>query len=55
MGCGEVCPTVPGVARRDWPLEDPKGKPLGKVREIREEVRAHVEQLLESQGWARSS
>ena len=28
MGCGDQCPVVPGLKRDDWPLEDPKGKPL---------------------------
>jgi arsenate reductase (thioredoxin) len=54
MGCGEQCPVVPGLERDDWPLEDPKGKPLERVREIREEVRTHVEALLRRKGWARA-
>jgi arsenate reductase len=52
MGCGEACPVVPGLRRLDWPLEDPKGKPLERVREIREEVRRRVLSLLEQEGWA---
>src|SRR5262245_4422773 len=28
MGCGEQCPYVPGLRRDDWPLPDPKGRPL---------------------------
>src|SRR3954466_16360560 len=28
MGCGDECPHVPGLRRDDWPLEDPKGKPV---------------------------
>ncbi len=28
MGCGDECPAVPGAQREDWPLEDPKGKPV---------------------------
>src|ERR1700760_407119 len=35
MGCGDQCPVVPGLARDDWPFEDPKGKPRERVREIR--------------------
>jgi len=31
MGCGDQCPVVPGVRRDDWPLEDPKGKPIALV------------------------
>jgi arsenate reductase (thioredoxin) len=53
MGCGEACPAVPGLAREDWPLEDPKGKPVERVREIRDEVRRRVEVLLQRQGWGR--
>jgi len=53
MGCGERCPVVPGLRRDDWPLEDPKGKPIARVREIREEVRARVVALLGREGWAR--
>jgi arsenate reductase len=53
MGCGEACPVVPGLRRMDWPLEDPKGKPVERVREIRDQVRAHVEALLASEGWGK--
>ena len=51
MGCGEACPVVPGVERDDWPLEDPKGKPIERVREIREEVELRVRGLLGQRGW----
>jgi arsenate reductase len=54
MGCGEQCPVVPGLRRDDWPLEDPKGKPVERVREIREEIRARVVALLAREGWARA-
>jgi arsenate reductase len=46
MGCGEACPVVPGVRREDWPLEDPKGKPVERVREIRDDVRGRIEDLI---------
>jgi arsenate reductase (thioredoxin) len=52
MGCGDECPVVPGVRRADWPVEDPKWKPLDTVRAIREEIRGRVAALLESEGWA---
>jgi hypothetical protein len=42
MGCGEECPYLPGVEVDDWPLEDPKGQPLERVREIRDEVRRRL-------------
>ncbi len=54
MGCGDACPVVPGLRRDDWPLEDPKGKPVERVREIRDEVRRRVEALVRSEGWART-
>ena len=53
MGCGEACPAVPGLLRQDWPLEDPKGKPLARVREIRDDVKERVLRLLAEQGWLR--
>jgi arsenate reductase (thioredoxin) len=51
MGCGDHCPVVPGIKRDDWPLDDPKGQPLTRVRGIRDEIRARVETLLEREGW----
>ena len=53
MGCGDQCPAVPGLRRDDWPLEDPKGKPVARVRAIRDDVRARVTELLRREGWAR--
>ena len=55
MGCGETCPVVPGVERHDWPLEDPKGKPIERVREIRGEVGDRVKSLLAQKGWLRTN
>lgn len=52
MGCGEACPAVPGLARDDWPLEDPKNKPVERVRQIRDEIRGRVQGLLDARGWA---
>ncbi len=52
MGCGDACPTVPGLRREDWPLEDPKGKPAERVREIRDEVKRLVEDLIQREGLA---
>ena len=51
MGCGEKCPVVPGLRRDDWPLEDPKGKPMDVVRGIRDDVRAHIAALIAQEGW----
>jgi arsenate reductase len=51
MGCGEACPHIPGLKREDWPLEDPKGKPVERVREIRDDIRHRVIALLRQNGW----
>jgi len=46
MGCGEnVCPIVPKEVL-DWGLDDPHGQPIGKVREIRDEIRRRVVNLV---------
>ncbi len=51
MGCsiGEACPR-PMLAQMqkkliDWNLEDPKGKPIEKVRTIRDDIERRVSQL----------
>jgi arsenate reductase len=50
MGCGDECPLVPGAQRDDWPLDDPAGQPLERVRAIRDEIRWRVEGLLKTLG-----
>ncbi len=47
MGCGDECPFFPDVRYEDWQLDDPAGQDLETVRRIRDEIRAHVEQLVE--------
>jgi len=54
MGCGDDCPFVPGLRREDWPLQDPKGQPIERVRAVRDEIRARVGRLLETEGWGRA-
>jgi arsenate reductase (thioredoxin) len=54
MGCGEQCPVVPGLMRDDWPLEDPRGKPITRVREIRDEVKQRVQRLIQNKGWGKA-
>jgi arsenate reductase len=54
MGCGEQCPVVPGLDRADWPLEDPKGKPIERVRQIRDQIRTQVIELLRSHDWSKA-
>jgi arsenate reductase (thioredoxin) len=47
--CGEeACPvTPPGTRRVYWNLDDPKNQPLERVREIRDDIRSRVHELVE--------
>ena len=55
MGCGDECPYVPGLERADWPLRDPKDRPLAEVRAIRDEIRDRVCELVDARGWGRAA
>ena len=55
MGCAEECPYIAGAEVEDWPLEDPKGKPLERVRRIRDEIRDRVAALVARRGWSRAA
>ncbi|WP_404435827.1 metalloregulator ArsR/SmtB family transcription factor [Microbacterium aerolatum] len=46
MGCGDACPIFPGRRYEDWDLDDPAGKPLSTVREIRDDIDRRVRALL---------
>ena len=46
MGCGDECPYVPGKRYIDWDLPDPKGKPVGEVRQLRDEIERRVDGLV---------
>ena len=48
MGCGDACPVFPGKRYEDWELDHPAGRPLEEVRAIRDDVRARVEDLIET-------
>ncbi len=50
MGCGEnVCPIVPKEVI-EWDLEDPSGRPIEEVREIRDKIRKLVSKLIRAIG-----
>lgn len=51
MGCAieDVCPAGL-VDTEDWALEDPSGKPIERVREIRDEIERRVKALLAETG-----
>jgi len=46
MGCGDTCPFFPGKRYEDWVLEDPAGKGIETVREVRDEIKRRVTELL---------
>jgi arsenate reductase (thioredoxin) len=50
MGCMDKseCPTLFINNVLDWGIEDPKGKPIEKVREIRDEIEKRVKEIAES-------
>jgi arsenate reductase (thioredoxin) len=49
MGCNDqgICPGPFFKPTIDWKLEDPKGKTIEKVREIRDEIEGKVQRLIE--------
>ena len=51
MGCSSqgICPGPFFVPTMDWPLEDPKGKSLEKVRAIRDDIEHRVKELIATQ------
>ena len=46
MGCGDACPVYPGRLYLDWVLDDPVGRPLERVRDIRDDIESRVRNLL---------
>jgi arsenate reductase (thioredoxin) len=48
MGCNDqgVCPGPFFKPTIEWNLEDPKGKPIEKVREIRDDIERRVQKLI---------
>ncbi len=55
MGCGDVCPVLPGKSYRDWGLEDPAGQSLARVRELRDEIQQRVTALARELDSTRSA
>lgn len=46
MGCGDTCKFYPGKRYEDWQLDDPAGQGIESVREIRDEIKMKVVNLL---------
>ena len=55
MGCGDVCPVLPGTSYVDWGLDDPAGQPLERVRELRNEIEGRVAELARQLDSARTT
>ena len=53
MGCGDECPYVLGLRVEDWPMGDPGGQPLDRVRAMRDDVGLMVAQLVSNRRWVR--
>jgi arsenate reductase len=49
MGCNDqgICPGPFFKPTIEWKLEDPKGKPIEKVQEIRDEIDHKIQRLFE--------
>ena len=50
MGCGDSCPFIPGKRYLDWELDDPSGKSVVEVREIRDQIERRVRGLMTELG-----
>ncbi|MFG1842687.1 arsenate reductase ArsC [Micromonospora sp. NPDC049175] len=48
MGCGDACPVFPGKRYEDWKLTDPAGQSLDVVRQVRDDIRTRITELLAS-------
>jgi protein-tyrosine-phosphatase len=50
MGCMDQkeCPTLFLGDFQDWGIEDPKDKPIEKVREIRDKIEGKVKELVKN-------
>jgi arsenate reductase len=47
MGCGDACPYYPGKRYEDWQLTDPADQPVEVVREVRDEIKVRVINLID--------
>ena len=49
MGCGVDAAACPAkfIVTEDWGLDDPAGRPIERVRQIRDQIKSKVEALLD--------
>ncbi len=50
MGCTVTCPFIPGAKEIRWEIPDPYGKGMNEYRRVRDTIRAHVHDMLDSLG-----
>ena len=52
MGCDarDMCPAPWLVGSGDWEIDDPVGQGIEKYREVRDDIRRHIERLLRDEG-----
>ncbi|WP_433345863.1 arsenate reductase ArsC [Micromonospora sp. CA-111912] len=48
MGCGDACPVFPGKRYEDWKLTDPAGQSLDVARQVRDDIKIRVTDLIAS-------
>lgn len=53
MGCDDDVPFYAGVRAEDWPIGDPRGQEMDRVRAIRDEIQSRVKAMVEARGWAK--
>jgi arsenate reductase len=46
MGCGDTCPYFAGKRYEDWELRDPAGHSIDTVREIRDDIKTRIQNLV---------
>ncbi len=46
MGCEEDCPYIPGTEIIEWNIMDPKGKGIDAMRQVRDEIKTKVRELV---------
>lgn len=51
MGCGEECPFISGVSRREWEVPDPSGRSIDFMIKVRDEIEKKVTHLIAQVGF----
>ncbi len=46
MGCKDTCPITPKEKTVKWDIEDPKGHPIQKYRDIRDIIETKIKKLI---------